>query len=167
MGLSVICDSGVIIHLDELGLLNLLSDFDQVLTPETVSLEVAKYRSIAFTHYGIAVLPDLAPDPTIMMISKSFCLHQGETAVLSMAKSVSGNKIILTDDAAARIAANHMGFKVHGTVGILLRAVRKRQKTVAEIADTIRCLHLRSTLYISRDIIDYALNELLKYTDRT
>ena len=50
MGLSVICDSGVIIHLDELGLLNLLSDFDQVLTPETVSLEVAKYRSIAFPH---------------------------------------------------------------------------------------------------------------------
>ena len=31
--LSAICDSGVIIHLDELGLLNLLSDFGKVVAP--------------------------------------------------------------------------------------------------------------------------------------
>ena len=41
--LSVICDSGVIIHLDELGLLDLISDFDKVLAPEIVSLELESY----------------------------------------------------------------------------------------------------------------------------
>ena len=163
--LSVVCDSGVIIHLDELGLLSLLSDFGRVIATETVSLEVAKHRSISLSYYGITVLPDSFPDRAIVTISQSFCLHQGETAVLSMAKLVPGEKIILTDDTAARIAANHMGFKVHGTIGILLRAVRRKQQTSTEIAETLRALHLHSTLYVSRDIIDYALNELLKYSD--
>ena len=163
--LSAICDSGVIIHLDELGLLNLLSDFGKVVAPEIVSIEVAKHRNVSFSSYGIIVLSDYAPDRTIMTISRSFCLHQGETAVLSMAKSIPGDKIILTDDTAARIAANHMGFKVHCTIGILLRAVRRKQKTATEIAETLRTLHLRSTLYVSKDIIDYALNELIKYAD--
>ena len=48
--LSVVCDSGVIIHLDELGLLSLLSDFGRVIAPETVSLEVAKHRSISLSY---------------------------------------------------------------------------------------------------------------------
>ena len=42
--LRVVCDAGPIIHLDELEVLFLLSDFDQVLLPNAVWAEVERQR---------------------------------------------------------------------------------------------------------------------------
>ncbi len=42
--LSVVCDAGPLIHLDELDSLPLLSDFDKVLVPEQVWQEIEKHR---------------------------------------------------------------------------------------------------------------------------
>ena len=47
----VIADAGPVIHLDELGCLELLVDFGTVLIPETVWLEVEKHRPTAL--YGL------------------------------------------------------------------------------------------------------------------
>ena len=41
--IKVVCDSGPIIHLDELECLYLLRDFDKVLVPDGVRREVLKY----------------------------------------------------------------------------------------------------------------------------
>ena len=42
--LAVVCDAGPIIHLDELGCLDLLSDFTQVILPDRVRQEIERYR---------------------------------------------------------------------------------------------------------------------------
>lgn len=43
-GAVIVCDAGPIIHLDELGCLDLLADFFEVLIPETVCREVERHR---------------------------------------------------------------------------------------------------------------------------
>jgi hypothetical protein len=44
----VVCDAGPLIHLDELGCLDLLSDFLQVLVPDAVWNEVARHARRCF-----------------------------------------------------------------------------------------------------------------------
>jgi predicted nucleic acid-binding protein len=46
----VIADAGPIIHLDELNSLNLLTDFDKIIIPETVWHEVEHHRPQALHH---------------------------------------------------------------------------------------------------------------------
>jgi predicted nucleic acid-binding protein len=48
--LSVVCDAGPIIHLDELNSLPLLADFDEVLIPEQVWQEVEQHRPNALAN---------------------------------------------------------------------------------------------------------------------
>jgi predicted nucleic acid-binding protein len=61
--------------------------------------------------------------------------------------------ILLTDDAAARLAAKGLGYRVHGSIGILLRAVRRQQLTAQETLSILRDLPSQSTLYIRPDLL--------------
>ncbi|MBE7469754.1 MAG: hypothetical protein DPW09_22925 [Anaerolineae bacterium] len=56
--------------------------------------------------------------------------------------------IFLTDDAAARLAAVTWGYQVHGTIGILLRALRRQQRSRDHIITTLQNLPAQSTLHI-------------------
>ncbi len=58
---------------------------------------------------------------------------------------------------------NTWDLKVHGTLGILLRALRKNQKSAEEMAQIPKSLHSNSSLHISSDLIQYALEELSKF----
>lgn len=61
--------------------------------------------------------------------------------------------IFLTDDAAARLAAEEMGYKVHGTIGLLIRSVRKGYRTREEVIRILRALNQNSTLYIRPSLL--------------
>jgi predicted nucleic acid-binding protein len=61
--------------------------------------------------------------------------------------------IFLTDDAAARLAAEGLGYRIHGSIGILLRAIRRRQRTPDEVVSILRNLPTQSTLYIRPDLL--------------
>ncbi|RPJ37238.1 MAG: hypothetical protein EHM35_06755 [Planctomycetaceae bacterium] len=51
--LEVVCDAGPLIHLDELGCLDLLSDFQAVLVPGLVWQEVAQHRTTALEQRSV------------------------------------------------------------------------------------------------------------------
>lgn len=68
--------------------------------------------------------------------------------------------IFLTDDAAARLAATTLGYRVHGTIGILLRAIRRQQRTRAEILLVLQSLPQRSTLHLRADLLKEIINQL-------
>jgi hypothetical protein len=51
----VVCDAGLLIHLDELDCLDLLTDFAGVLVPEVVWREVAHHRSGALERAVVEV----------------------------------------------------------------------------------------------------------------
>ena len=49
----VIADAGPVIHLDELGCLNLLADFGSVIIPEAVYQEVERHRPLTLASASV------------------------------------------------------------------------------------------------------------------
>jgi len=153
--LQVICDAGPLIHLDELDCLNLLDDFRSVFVPEQVWQEVERHNPHALTHPDVRlqrVSVTISQDAVFQTLVQTLSLALGEQAALSLA-ALHTNAILLTDDAAARLAAETLGYQVHGSMGILLRAIRRRQRTPAQVLTILHSLPTRSTLYIRRNLL--------------
>jgi predicted nucleic acid-binding protein len=130
---KVVCDAGPLIHLDELACIPLLDDFDEVLVPEQVWQEVAQHRPTALNHPDVVlhqINVTVSARTAFQALAKSLSLGYGEQAALTLMQA-HPDAILLTDDAAARLAANTLGYQVHGTVGILIRAIRRHQNSRA------------------------------------
>lgn len=158
----VVCDAGPLIHLDELGCLNLLNDFSQVLIPEQVWQEVERLRPKAlnqpsFVAQRIAV--DLSEEAAFQALVQTLALNLGEQAALSLMRAYP-EAIFLTDDASARLAAVTLGYRVHGSIGILLRAIRRQQLTRDEVLKILQNLPVQSTLYIKASLLQEIITKL-------
>jgi predicted nucleic acid-binding protein len=152
----VVCDAGPLIHLDEVGSIELLSDFQQVLVSPTVSAEVKLHRPAAFGSSKVNyqfVSPMVAMSAELAAIARLFALHQGELEALQLATGQSGI-LLLTDDASARLAARHLAVPVRGTIGILLRSIRRGQLTKSQVVDMLRSLPTKSTLHLKQSLLD-------------
>jgi predicted nucleic acid-binding protein len=86
-------------------------------------------------------------------MSRTFMLDAGETEALALMKE-NLNAIFLTDDASARLVAKQMGFEVHGTIGILVRAIRRRYRKPEEVLRVLSELPQKSTLYIKHSLLE-------------
>lgn len=71
--------------------------------------------------------------------------------------------VMLTDDAAARLAAEALLLRVHGTIGVLLRSVRLGRRTRDQVVGTLESLGERSSLHIRPALID-EVNSTLRYS---
>jgi predicted nucleic acid-binding protein len=158
----VVCDAGPLIHLDELGALDLLADFPAILVPDVVWSEVARHRPGLFADPGpsfTGIVPEHRPGPALMALSRLFPLHAGETQALAVVAE-QGADLLLTDDTAARLAATQLGHRVHGTLGILVRAVRRSLRAPTEVAALLRAIPSRSTLHIRPALLDEIVAEV-------
>lgn len=162
---AVVCDAGPLIHLDESGCLDLLADFSQVLVPEAVWREVAWHRPSALAG-GTVHLEKLACvgafSPELESLGRALLLHAGEKEALHAAQRRAGCWL-LTDDTAARLAARSLGVLAHGTIGILLRAIRREKRTKGEVLEVLRALPDNSTLHLKRSL----LSEIIRQVERT
>lgn len=159
---EVVCDAGPLIHLDEIGWLDLLNGFDAVLVPRQVWREAVRHRVGLeerghFEHPVVDVV--IAPSAPFQTLVRTFVLGVGEQAALSLALSRPG-ALVLTDDAAARLAAKALGLRAYGTLGVLLRAIRRRQRSRDEVLDVLRSLRSRSTLYVRADLLQEVVAEV-------
>lgn len=159
---NVVCDAGPLIHLDELACLPLLADFPIVFVPEQVWQEVGHHRPKALIDVGPALLRVpvvISEQAAFQALVRAMALGVGEQAALSLMQQHS-SAIFLTDDAAARLAATTLGYRVHGTIGILLRAIRRQQRTRAEVLTTLRSLPVKSTLRVRAELLQGIIAEL-------
>jgi predicted nucleic acid-binding protein len=159
---DVVCDAGPLIHLDELGCLDLLADFRAVFVPEQVQREVEHRRTSIFQPSKIPfqLVPVRKPeDPAFWALVRALALDLGEQAALSFMMHYP-DAIFLTDDAAARLAGEGLGYRVHGTIGILLRAIRRQQRTVQEIEAILRALPTRSSLHIRSALLEEIIAQI-------
>ena len=62
--------------------------------------------------------------------------------------------IFLTDDSAARMVSERMGYKVHGTMGILLRSIRRNQLKPEQVLGLLDCLPQKCSLFIKPSLLD-------------
>ena len=153
--LKIVCDSGPIIHLDELNCLHLLEDFQEILIPDTVFKEIKRYRpSFKKTNIPLIIFPGSIPDNArLLALCRIFSLDVGETGALALMER-NPQAIFLTDDASARMVAEQMGFRVHGTIGILVRAVRRSQMEAKEVLSLLKEIPSKTTLFIKRSLLD-------------
>jgi predicted nucleic acid-binding protein len=149
-------DAGPIIHLDELASLDLLSDFKENILPDAVWREVHVYRPTALTEPHINLIhltePGL-PGGKLRTMCRLFSLDAGETEALAVMAS-NPTAVFFTDDSAARLVAEQMGYKVHGTIGILIRSVRRGQRKAEDVLRTLAEIPLKSTLYVKPSLLE-------------
>lgn len=158
----VVCDAGPLIHLDELDALDLLGDFSNVLVPDAVWREVMQHRPGALTHHGVTlrrITPTMAVTPELEALAQVFSLHTGELEALRVALEHCPG-LLLTDDTAARLAAGNLKIGTHGTIGILVRAIRRRQRTKGEILAMLRSIPDRSTTHLKRSLLESVISEV-------
>jgi predicted nucleic acid-binding protein len=92
-------------------------------------------------------------------LSRSLVLGPGETEALQVALDRPG-LVLLTDDAAARLAAEALRVRVHGSIGVLLRAVRRGRQTRDQAIGILESLPKRSSLHIRPSLIDEVISTL-------
>ena len=159
---SVVCDAGPIIHLDELGCLPLMRDFERVVIPDLVRREVLKHRNVLFeggdVNWTGSSSGYLVQEPFRTMC-RIFSLDAGEVAALEIL-SREPDLIFLTDDAAARLVATKLGLRVHGTIGVLVRAVRRGLMKPKEVIDTLNRLPQASTLHIKASVLEAVISSV-------
>ena len=158
----VICDAGPIIHLDELDCLDLLADFSQVLVPKAVWHEVQRHRPTACHHRSVLlqrVSPDTPAPPELEAVAQLLNLHTGEWEALRVAME-HPQALLLTDDMAARLAANSLGIRPRGTLGLLVRAIRRGQRSITEVLALLRSLPARSTLHLKQSLLDAVIDQV-------
>jgi predicted nucleic acid-binding protein len=152
---NVVCDAGPLIHLDELDCLDLLSDFQTILVPEQVWQEVRNHRPNALKNPDVVmqqVSIDVSEYPPFQTLVRALALDLGEQAALSLMEQYP-QAILLTDDAAARLAAESLGYEAHGSIGVLLRAIRRHQRTRQQVLVTLRGLPTQSSLHVRPDLL--------------
>ncbi|MEE8587148.1 MAG: DNA-binding protein [Acidobacteriota bacterium] len=152
---EVVCDAGPLIHLDELGCLDLVLDFSRIMIPQAVWSEAQHHRLSVVSHLrGVFDLVSvrIADDPDFQAWSRLFQLHSGEQAALWLLRSYT-KAVFLTDDAAARLAAQSVGYRTHGTLAVLLRAIRRGRRTRKEVLGILREIPEKSSLHLRPSLL--------------
>jgi predicted nucleic acid-binding protein len=147
-----VLDAGPLIHLDELGRLNLLNDFKELLVPQTVLDEALKYRS-ALPLAELSNLEIISEPPPL---SDELLKLAGERTALAVLDA-RGGQFLLSDDAAARTVARAVGFQTHGKIGLILRASRRGKISKSEVLQLLRELPTRTTLHLRKELLDSIL----------
>ncbi|MGD9732322.1 MAG: hypothetical protein AB7U45_09070 [Desulfamplus sp.] len=155
----IVADAGPLIHLDELTALDVLRDYSAVLVPDAVWNEVSRHRPQALEQTDVRLIhhPPSLSSPKIKAIASLYTLHHGEQEALSLCLTHSINTLT-TDDTAARLAAKTLNIKAHGTLGLLIRAVRKNFRTPSEVLFLLSEIPQRTTLHVRPSLLKDVIN---------
>jgi predicted nucleic acid-binding protein len=158
---TVVADAGPLIHLSLVGRINLLPLlYGRILIPDLVYQEVVqKGEGLAGSaEISAADWIDIAPyDPGAHLFRLLRAdLDPGEAAALWLAVE-KRSEWILSDDRPARLAAERLGLKVRGTLGILVAA--KRRGLLPTVAPLLHELKAKG-VWLSEDLIERVLRDL-------
>ena len=147
-----IADTGPIIHLDEIDALQLLSVVDTLLIPQTV-----------YEEPNVGTVPPTLNDIEYQLVEAdanrlTVDLDPGETAALSVASEQSA--VLLTDDLAARDAAESLEVEVHGSIGVIVLAYTRDEITKLKAGDLIRALQTETSLFITDAVVERGISLL-------
>lgn len=155
---DIVSDSGPIIHLFEIDEINLLKSFNKINVPLLVYNEVSREFEVLMNFEVVDVSKEEAS--IIKNKIKPFVLDEPELHALCLAKKL--NLTFLTDDLKAREAGKKLGVNVHGSMGIISLAYKKGIINLNSAKKAINNLYEKSSLFVTKAIIDFAIDELTK-----
>ena len=161
--MKAVADSGPIIHLAEIDCLKALKIFKTIIIPEEVLNELSKKKENHLNKLKNIKSIQLQAEykDNAKIFSEEYELHLGEAEAIALAIQEKIN-LFLTDDLEARTTAKEYHLEVHGTVGIILRAFKENVLTKEETIKKVNELHKNSSLFITKDLIDYIQREIHK-----
>ena len=125
----LVCDTTLLLYLDRIGQMRLVSSFfEPVCVPELVRLDLDMGRLLrpdTLDPSRLGWVSLVSVDQRELDTLPPNRLGRGEQAVIAYAKSQLGYWVGL-DDRQARMLAEHLGLKVVGIIGVLLRAKKAR-----------------------------------------
>lgn len=143
-----VLDAGPIIHLDQLGALDLLHELGAVFIPQTVAAEAEVHRPGVTAKLGEHVVPETTTVSLALAgVMREFDLQDGEVAALAWAEQF-GADFFVSDDMAAREAATSLGYDSTGTLGVIEAAFRVGRLSRVEAVELLSAIPARSTLFI-------------------
>lgn len=161
---KVVSNPGPFIHLAQIGKLKAFSIFPNICVPTKIISEI-----IIGDEPGIKEISSWSNvqifrinDNEIREFQKSvkkFNLEIGEIHALCLYSKIKAT-LFLTDDLDARTAGLKLGFKVHGTVGIIAKAFHTGLINLKEAEQGIAALYYKSSLFVTKGIVTNAIKKL-------
>lgn len=157
--LRAVADAGPIIHLSEIGAMKAFSVLAEVFIPEEVFNET---KNLSVPNIKKVNLNEKHKD-LAKILTSSYNLDLGEAEAISLCMQ-EGIRLFLTDDMDARTVAKHYTFEVHGTVGLLVESFRAGIFTEKEAIAKLELLRTKSTLFITKDLLDWSIKRIREYS---
>ena len=162
-----VIDAGPLIHMDQIGHLKILKKLPSLILPPSIIQEI-KHDTISTELKSLETWPNIkivSSSPhmhnQLNTIMKKFPLHRGEIDCLHLAIQLE-SAIFLTDDLAARNAAEKLRIEVHGTIGLITYAVRKKWLPLDKAEEALNLLYNQSSLFVTYAIVEQAISSLKK-----
>jgi predicted nucleic acid-binding protein len=157
---AVAAGAGPLIHLDELGALDLLGHFGRVYVPEVVWATLLRQRPQAVRGAGVRgasvrlqrVAQTEEPDASFLVLVQALSLGPGLPQAIQLARQ-HAPATLLTDDPAAWLTAETCALRAHGTLGLLVRAARLGQRSPEVVLGLLEQLHTRCSLRLRSDLL--------------
>jgi predicted nucleic acid-binding protein len=151
-----VTDTGPVIHLSEIGLINCFKLFKPVYVPEIVHKELTTiagpgFKEIKREFFEIKTIAK-KHIKQIEKISNNYKLTFNDAYVIVSANILKA-KIIFTDDLELRDAVKLNGLIPVGTIGILVRSYREKLLTRNKLDKALDNLVKESSLYITDELI--------------
>jgi predicted nucleic acid-binding protein len=130
----------------------LLSVVDELLIPQTVHEELEA-----------GTVPPALGDIEYELVEAEVTeltveLDPGETAALAVASERSA--VLLTDDLAARDAAEDLDVEVHGSIGVIALAYTRGELTKSKAIELMRALQTETSLFITDAVVERGITLL-------
>jgi len=168
-GISAVSDAGPLIHLVEIDCLSLLCVFENVHIPHAVWVETIEQGRVHLTE--ISKLSNVQRQALDQAELTRFVeenslkeLHAGECECLCLCQKINV-PILLTDDLAVREVTKRLGLIPVGSLGIVVRAYCAGQISLGEAQHYVAALYDVSSLFVTRTIVDLAIEQLNNYAD--
>ena len=153
MTLTAVSDAGPLIHLAEIGSLELLSTFDALLVPETV---YKKVEAGGVPGEFVDLSYELVEADESQVGAEE--LDAGERAAIAVAEE--RGIVLLTDGLAAREAAADTGVEVHGSIGVIALGYGRGLLDRHEAASRMRALQRETSLFVTEAVVERGIQML-------
>jgi predicted nucleic acid-binding protein len=159
---KAVSDTGPILHLYEINLLNSLEIFSKVFIPDEVFKEL--HRNKVTIPNNIEIL-SIKPEwkDSVKILTNQHNLDLGESQAIALAMQLKAD-FFITDDLDARNVAKNFNLEVHGTLGIILRSFRDKIIDKDTALNKVRELYSLSTLFITSDLIEKIIKEINNFS---
>ena len=154
--MKVVLDAGPIIHLEQIEALHVLNFIDNKVICPTVESEVDEPSQRL--DFDIRKLNGESKDKAKYFMNR-YDIEMGEASALALCQQEE-IQLLLTDDLDARDAARKLELEPHGTLGIITKAYTKQIISKTEAKNLIKSLRDNSSLYITSDLVQWAVNRI-------